>query len=104
MCSKGIVSVLDMEREAADVLPRSIRGYYYSGADAERTKQRNVDAFGKIKLRPRVLRDVSELNTETTLLGEQVRSPIGASPSAMQKMAHPDGEIANAKGTMFLVD
>ena len=46
---------------------------------------------------PRVLVDVSKINTETTILGVKVASPICIAPTAMQKMAHPEGEIATAK-------
>jgi len=45
-----------------------------------------------------VLRDVSKRDISTTVLGEKVSMPLGVSPTAMQRMAHPDGECANARG------
>ena len=46
---------------------------------------------------PKVLVDVTKIDTKTTILGERISSPICIAPSAMQKMAHPDGEIATSK-------
>lgn len=50
------------------------------------------------RLRPRFLRDVSHISMETTLLGEHVDFPVGASPAAFHCLAHPDGELATVKG------
>ncbi len=55
----------------------------------------------RLKLRPRLLRDVSIIDMSTTILGEKIDFPICVAPTAMQKMAHPDGEIATAKGSLF---
>lgn len=52
----------------------------------------------RYKIRPRFLRDVSVKDVSTVVLGEKVSMPIGISPTAMQRMAHPDGECANARG------
>jgi (S)-2-hydroxy-acid oxidase len=46
-----------------------------------------------------VLRDVSTIDMSTTILGEKIDFPVCVAPTAMQKMAHPDGEIATAKGS-----
>ncbi|KAM7288186.1 hydroxyacid oxidase 1-like [Ixodes scapularis] len=55
-------------------------------------------ALSPLRLRPRVLRNVAERRIEVTLLGDQKLSmPVGISPTAFQKMAHPEGEIAVAK-------
>ena len=45
-----------------------------------------------------MLRNVSVRNLSTTVLGRKVNFPIGISPSALQKLAHEDGEIGNARG------
>lgn len=47
---------------------------------------------------PRVLRGVQDRSMSTTVLGFKVSAPVGIAPTAMQKMAHEDGEIATAKG------
>lgn len=53
-------------------------------------------------IRPQVLRDLTSLDTSTTIFGTRVRFPFGFSPTAMQAMAHPDGEIATSKATATL--
>jgi len=61
------------------------------------TLRENRSAFSRLRLLPRVLIDVSKINMETTILGERVSSPICLAPTAMQRMAHADGECATAK-------
>ena len=63
------------------------------------TLEENRLAFKRLVLHPRVLRNVADLTISTTLLGQCVRSPVGVAPSAMHRMAHPDGEIASASAT-----
>ena len=45
-----------------------------------------------------MLRDVSKIDISVTILGEKVSMPLGIAPTSLQKMAHPDGECANARG------
>lgn len=92
------ICVDDFEREAFKRLPKAALDYYRSGADEEITLRSNVEAFRKLKILPRFLRDVSNINMKLDIFGEQILCPIGASPSAMHKLAHPDGELATAKG------
>ncbi|KAI1301702.1 Hydroxyacid oxidase 1 [Halotydeus destructor] len=93
-----MITVRDFEEHALQFLNRPTRDYYRSGANAEQTLKENVDAFQRLKIRPRFLnRDVSVRNLSTTFLGTKVPFPIGVAPTAMQKMAHPDGEIGTAK-------
>lgn len=57
--------------------------------------------FNNFRIRPRFLRDVSERDMRTNVFGSSVSFPCGISPTAMQKMAHVDGEIATAKGKIY---
>ena len=57
----------------------------------------NEDAFNRYKIRPRVLRDVSNLDTSTTICNTKVSFPFGFSPAASHKIAHPDGEVGTSK-------
>lgn len=50
-----------------------------------------------------MLVDVSEISSSTSIFGDSVTMPIGIAPTAMQKMAHPDGECANARGMRFFI-
>lgn len=61
------------------------------------TLRENRDAFARLRLMPRALINVTTVNTETTILGQRVASPICIAPTAMQKMAHPEGEIATSR-------
>jgi len=56
-------------------------------------------AFNRLRMRPRILRDVSKTDMSTTVLGQKIEFPICLAPTAMQQMAHPDGELATARAT-----
>jgi isopentenyl diphosphate isomerase/L-lactate dehydrogenase-like FMN-dependent dehydrogenase len=62
---------------------------------------RNVCCDNRLRIRPRFMRDVSHRDQSTTVLGTEVMMPVGVAPTAMQRMAHPDGECANARGEHF---
>src|SRR5258708_5228987 len=74
--------------------------FYQCGSDDEVTLRANRTAFERIRLRPRVLVDVSAgaLNMRTTVLGTPVSMPILVAPTALHSMAHPEGECATAQG------
>lgn len=57
----------------------------------------------RLRIRPKCLVGLTDCNLRTTVLGDHVSMPVGISPTAMQRMAHPDGEIANAKGTIYYI-
>ncbi|MGI8692017.1 MAG: alpha-hydroxy acid oxidase [Geodermatophilaceae bacterium] len=83
---------------AREQLPRGVYDYYAGGTEAEITLGESVASWQRWRLRPRMLRDVSTLSLATTLLGTPVSMPIGVAPWALQRMAHPDGESATARG------
>lgn len=91
------VSLLDFEQEARARLTPEAWDYYASGADAEVTLHRNVEAFARLTLYYRVLVDVSQRDASTTLLGERISCPVVIAPTAFHKLAHADGEIATAR-------
>ncbi|XP_012220264.1 uncharacterized protein Hao [Linepithema humile] len=91
------VCVKDYEKYALKHLPPPVRDYYKSGAGEEYSLKRNKEAFKTYRIRPRFLRDTSKRDISTTVLGHRVSMPLGVAPTAMQRMAHPDGECANAK-------
>ncbi|XP_071708878.1 glycolate oxidase 1-like [Rutidosis leptorrhynchoides] len=94
-----ITNVMEYERLAKEKLPKMIYDYYASGAEDEWTLQENRNAFSRILFRPRILIDVSKIDMTTTVLGFQISMPIMVAPTAMQKMAHPDGEYATARAS-----
>ncbi|CAI5682387.1 2-Hydroxyacid oxidase 1 [Oreochromis niloticus] len=91
------VCVSDFEEEARKVLPKAVYDYYRSGADEQKTLADNVAAFNRWYLVPRVLRDVSTVDLSVSVLGEKLSMPLCIAATAMQRMAHPEGETATAK-------
>lgn len=73
-------------------------GYYEGGSDDEVTVRDNHNDFARIRLRPRMLVDVSECNMRTTVLGTPVDMPILVAPTALHCMAHAEGECATVQG------
>ncbi|XP_074272510.1 glycolate oxidase 1-like [Silene latifolia] len=92
-----ITNVSEYEKLAKETLPKMIYDYYASGAEDQWTLKENRNAFSRILFRPRVLIDVSDIDISTTVLGFKISMPIMIAPSAMQKMAHPEGECATAR-------
>ena len=93
----GPVNVWDYERLAEERLDANALAYFAGGSGDEVTLRENVEAFARRKLRPRVLVDVGGVTTETTVLGTPVSMPVLIAPLALQRMAHPDGEVATAR-------
>jgi isopentenyl diphosphate isomerase/L-lactate dehydrogenase-like FMN-dependent dehydrogenase len=92
-----MVNVADFEAAAAERLEAGLLGYYAGGAGDEWTLRENVAGFGRRRLRPRVLVDVSEVSAATTVLGAEVSMPVLVAPTALHRMAHADGEPAMAR-------
>ncbi|XP_041812227.1 hydroxyacid oxidase 1 [Chelmon rostratus] len=91
------VCVSDFEEEARKVLPKAVYDYYRSGADEQISLADNVSAFNRWCLVPRVLRDVSTVDLSVSVLGQKLSMPLCVSATAMQRMAHPEGETATAR-------
>jgi (S)-2-hydroxy-acid oxidase len=92
-------NIAEFERYAESVLPRNAWGYYASGSNDMITLRENRAAFSRLRLMPRILVDVERINTETTILGERVSMPLCLAPTAMQRMAHDEGEKATARAS-----
>ncbi len=97
-----------LEAAARERLSMLAYDYYAGGAEDEITLADNVAAWRRMRLRPRVLRDVSVIDTTTTVLGTPVSMPVLIAPTAYQRLAHDEGEPATARGaaaagTLFVV-
>ena len=79
-------------------MPRGTFDYMAGGADDEVTLRDNVDAWGRHRLRPHVLRDVSRVVTTTTVLGTTVATPVLVAPVSYLRLVHDEGERAMAGG------
>ncbi|XP_013380818.1 peroxisomal (S)-2-hydroxy-acid oxidase GLO4-like [Lingula anatina] len=92
-----LVNIDDFRKYAESNLSNETREYMQSGGTELTTYRENMEAFKRYRLRPRYMaRDVSTIDTSTTLLGRPVASPIGICPTSFQKLFHPMGEIATA--------
>ncbi|XP_017837748.1 peroxisomal (S)-2-hydroxy-acid oxidase [Drosophila busckii] len=103
-----LVCVEDFERQAYSKLEKNALDYYKSGAGEQFTLGLNREAFNRLRMRPRVLRNVTQVDPSCRILGQQLGWPLGIAPTAMQKMAHSDGEIGNARaagkaGSIFIL-
>jgi len=91
------VSIDEYEALARERIPAMSFDYYAGGSGEEWTLRENREAFHRWVLRPRVLVDVSGRDTSTTVLGAPVAFPVLVAPTAMQRMAHRDGELATSR-------
>src|SRR5690348_16696301 len=87
----------DLARLARKRLPEGAAGYLDGGGEDEWTLRRNRAAFGEVELVPRVMRDMSHVDTSTTVLGTRVPLPIVLSPVGGPRMFHHEGELAVAR-------
>ena len=90
-------SVDDLRRLAKRRLPKGVFHYIDGGAEDERTLDRNVSGFGRIEFRPRVLRDVSNIDTTTRLFDSVASAPLILAPTGFTRIADPQGELAVAR-------
>jgi 4-hydroxymandelate oxidase len=96
--SPQLANLLDYEGAAQLRLSKMAFDYVAEGAADEVTLGRNRDCLSAIRLNPRVLADVSRLNTQIDLLGQKLDFPILLAPAAFHKLMDPEGEIATARG------
>jgi 4-hydroxymandelate oxidase len=90
------INLSEYEKLATEYLSKMALDYYSSGAWDEITLRDNCAAFWRVKLRPRMLVDVSNRNLITKVLGKTLQFPLLIAPMAFQCLAHPEGEVATA--------
>jgi L-lactate dehydrogenase (cytochrome) len=101
-----ITNIEDLHQLARRRLPRALYDYAARGSYDEVTLRANRADLDAIRLRQRVLVDVSRIGVATTLLGESVSLPVAIAPTGMAGLFHRDGEVqgaraAEAAGTRF---
>jgi lactate 2-monooxygenase len=89
----------DLARERLDAEPF---GYVAGSAGTESTARANREAFARRQIVPRFLRDVSQRDLSTTLLGTPFPAPIALAPVGVQGIVHPDAELAVARAAAAL--
>jgi 4-hydroxymandelate oxidase len=88
-----------LEQEARRVMRPESWVFCDTGADDEITARENIAAWRGLKLRPRMLRDIVEIDTSVTLLGDKVATPIMVAPTGRHHLFHAEGELATARGS-----
>ena len=91
------VNIDDLRRLARRRLPNGVFNYIDGGAEDEVTMRANRAAFRRWNFAPRVLRDMSQVDTSTTLLGRRLPFPLVLAPAGFTRMPDPDGELAVAR-------
>jgi L-lactate dehydrogenase (cytochrome) len=92
-----VSNVDDLRRIARRRLPRGVFDYIDGGAEDELTLARNTAGFGDLEFRPRVLRDVSDIDPSARVLGKRLPIPVVLAPTGFARMADPQGELAVAR-------
>ncbi|ESR39983.1 peroxisomal (S)-2-hydroxy-acid oxidase GLO4 [Citrus sinensis] len=91
------VNLNEFQELARLALPKMYYDFYAGGAEDEHTLKENVEAFHRITFRPRILVDVSRIDLSTTILDYKISAPIIIAPTALHKLANPEGEVATAR-------
>jgi L-lactate dehydrogenase (cytochrome) len=103
---KAMTCIADLRQTSRRKVPRAFFEYADGGSYAEQTLNANCADLERIKLRQRILVDVSNRSTRTTILGEPAALPLALAPIGLCGMQHGDGEIlacraAQAAGIPF---
>ena len=93
----SILEINDLKKLAKRRVPKMFFDYADFGAWTESTYRANEADFAKLKLRQRVLVDMSNRSLESTMIGEKVAMPVALAPTGMTGMQHADGEILAAQ-------
>lgn len=88
----------DFESVASRTLDKKTWAFYSSAATDCHTRDRNRSFFSRIWLRPRILRNVRDVDTSTSMLGHKIGAPLFVSPAALARLVHPSGELGIARG------
>ena len=92
-----VLDVMEFEALARAALPPAHFGYIATGADDDRTVERNHDAFSHYEIRARRFVDVSQANAQRTVFNLRWPSPIYLSAVSGQRAFHPDAELGTAR-------
>jgi 4-hydroxymandelate oxidase len=93
-----LLSLFDFETEAHTRIPHGAWERISGGSADEITLRWNREAYEHIRLKPRILVDVSKLDTRVRLFGQELPFPILLAPTGGQRFIHPEGEVAAARG------
>ena len=86
-----------LEAAACERMSESAYAFFAYGCGAEQSLEENVAAWRRWHVRPHVLRPTEKLSTKTTVLGTETDIPLLLAPCGLNRLAHPDGELAVAR-------
>ena len=92
------MDLAELEEQARQLLAQPTYDYLAGGAGDELSLADAVAAWDRVRLRPRVLRDVGSIDMSTTVLGTRIEYPVMVAPTAFHELAHPEGEAETARG------
>jgi L-lactate dehydrogenase (cytochrome) len=90
-------SISDLRTIARRRAPRAVFDYADGAADTETGLRRSREAFGRVELVPRALRDVSSVDPSTTIFGRPASLPLAFAPTGFTRLFHHEGERAVAR-------
>jgi lactate 2-monooxygenase len=96
------VAVADLEQQAMAAMDPKAANYVGAGAGSEETMRANEEAFRRRRIVPRMLRDVSDRDLTTTVLGTEMLAPLLLAPIGVQKVVNDEGELATARAAAAL--
>ncbi len=96
--TEQILSLTELEALSESCMSPMARAYACGGAADEITLRANCQDWQRIRLKPRVLVDVSQIDLKTTILGHTYDWPVLLAPAAFQRLWHLDGELATVMG------
>ena len=91
------LTIADLKTRARRRVPKMFFDYADSGSWTEGTYRANEEDFAKVKLRQRVLVDMTNRSLKTTMVGQEASMPVALAPTGMCGMQHADGEMLAAK-------
>jgi (S)-2-hydroxy-acid oxidase len=102
MKHNSVVSIADVEAIALQKASKITQTYWQNGAGDNQTIHENVSAYDHYRIRPRILRNVQDIDMSATVLGHRYNLPIGIAPSGWHKLADPVGEAGTARAAKVM--
>ena len=99
----GPINIYEYEPLAKERLSKSKYDFIAGGATDEITLQRTRRILDSIVFRPKVMEDVSSIDTSTTVLGHKISFPVMPAPSGAHARAHPDAELATGWASSTII-
>jgi len=99
VATQQFMTLPELRRAAQRNLPPEVWDYVSGGSETETALRRNKRSMSHFVFRPRVLRDVSQIDTTTTFLGMPLALPVMTAPMGSMGLVHPEGDVAMARAT-----